>query len=127
MAAVGGSIESVSISGRLFSVAGDSDFQFNLGGYSNEIQMNGDKTGRIIKTSIPFNIDSITLSVDLPLGDFDFLNDVKNGNDYVPISITLASGAIYQGLAIITGDMVLSSQNTSVTLALSGPGDLTLQ
>ncbi len=44
MAAVGGSIESVTLDGRTFAVAADAEAQRKLGGFENEVQANGDGT-----------------------------------------------------------------------------------
>ena len=64
MTAVGGPIASVSLRGRYFSVAEDAESNRKLGGFKNEIQMNGDKTGRLIKSAVPWSADGLTLSCD---------------------------------------------------------------
>ena len=127
MSAVGGSIESVTIRGREFAVAADAEAQRKLGGWENEVQANGDGTARIIKTRVPLSIDGLTLNVDDDRGDHEFLQDVANGTDFVPIAITYASGATYQGEAMITGEMQASSQNATAAVSLMGPGILTKQ
>ena len=48
MAAVGGSIESVTLDGREYGVAADAEAQRKLGGWENEIQSNGDGTARMV-------------------------------------------------------------------------------
>ena len=127
MSAVGGSIESVTIRGHEFAVAADAEAQRKLGGWENEVQANGDGTARIIKTRVPLSIDGLTLNVDDDRGDHEFLQDVANGTDFVPIAITYASGATYQGEAMITGEMQASSQNATAAVSLMGPGILTKQ
>lgn len=127
MAAVGGSIESVALDGRTFSVAADAEAQRKLGGFENEVQANGDGTARIIKTRVPLMIDGLTLSVDDSRGDHEFLQALANRKDFFPISLTYASGQTYQGRAIITGELPASSQNATAAVSLSGPGILTRQ
>lgn len=127
MAAVGGSIESVSLDGRTFSVAADAEAQRKLGGFENEVQANGDGTARVIKTRVPLMIDGLTLSVDDSRGDHEFLQALANRKDFFPISLTYASGSTYQGRAIITGELQASSQNATAAVSLSGPGILTRQ
>ena len=51
--AIGGSIESVSIGGRPFTVASDADATRDLGGYTSETRANGDGTTRDILTRKP--------------------------------------------------------------------------
>lgn len=127
MVAIGGSIESVTISGRRFSVASDADSNRKLGGSESEIQANGDGTVRKIKTSVPWMIDGLTLSVDDILGDHEFLQSVANRNTLVPITITYASGLSYQGTGTITSELQYSSQNSTASVTLGGNGNLTRQ
>lgn len=127
MAAVGGSIESVTINGREFAVAADAEAQRKLGGWENEVQANGNGTARIIKTRVPLSIDGLTLSVDDDRGDHEFLQAIADGTDFVPIALTYASGITYQGEATITGEMQTSSQNATAAVSLMGPGVLTKQ
>lgn len=127
MAAVGGSIESVSVAGRIFAVAADADGTRKLGGYSNEVQANGNGTARIVKTYEAWSIEGLTLVVDDSRGDHEFLQDVAEGNGMVPITITYVSGITYQGTGTITGGIAASSQNATAEVAFGGEGALTAQ
>lgn len=127
MPATGGSIESVTLNGRNFAVAADAEAQRKLGGFENEVQANGNGTARIIKTRVPLSIDGLTLEVDDDRADHEFLQDLSNLNDFFPIAITYASGAVYQGRAQITGELQASSQNATAAVSLMGPGLLTKQ
>lgn len=125
MAVVGGSIESVSLRGRLFAVAADAEANRKMGGFENEVQSNGDGTARIIKTRVPLSIDGLTLNMDDARGDHEYLQSLANMREYFPISITYASGLTYGGSAIITGELTSSSQNATASVSLMGPGELT--
>lgn len=127
MAATGGSIESISLKGRIFAVAADAEASRKLGGFENEVQANGNGTARIIKTRVPLSIDGLTLTVDDTRGDHEFLQDLSNATDYFPISITYASGVTYGGTAIITGELATSSQSATAAVSLMGPGELAKQ
>ena len=127
MAAVGGSIEDVTLDGRTYSVAADAEAQRKLGGWENEVQANGDSTARLIKTRVPLKIDGLTLDTDDDNGDQEFLQELADRNDFFPIAITYASGLTYQGSAQITGEMQASSQNALTAVTLEGPGILTKQ
>lgn len=127
MTAVGGSIESLTLSGRTFSVAADADSNRKIGGYENEVQANGDTTGRLIKTAVPSSLDGLTVAIDDTRGDAEFLQDLQNAKDFFPVSITYASGVVYQGNMQIVGETQISSQNTTASIALMGSGPLTQQ
>lgn len=127
MPATGGSIESVTLKNRTFSVAADADGQRKLGGFENDVQANGDSTSRLIKTRVPWGLADITVSMDDANGDHEFLQGLADQNDFFTCTITFASGAIYQGQGAITGELQVSSQNTTAALSIMGTGVLTKQ
>lgn len=127
MAFVGGSIESLVLSGREFGVATDADSNRKLGGFENEIQANGNGTARLIKTRMNWKLDGLTVSVDDDKGDHEFLQELSDRNDFFAIAITYASGEVYQGSGSIIDELQTSSQNALASFALSGPGVLTKQ
>lgn len=128
MAAVGGPILSLSLDGRGFNVAHDSEASRMLGGTSNEVEPNGDGlTARIIKTVTPWSIDGLTLEVDDDRGDHEFLQALCNGNRFFTVACTFASGATWQGSGQIVGELTWSSKNTTAGVSLKGAGVLTKQ
>ncbi len=127
MAAVGGSIESITLDGRNFAVAADAEAQRKLGGFENEVQANGDGTARLIKTRVPLSLDGLTLEIDDDRADQEFLQELTNRNDFFPVVISYASGNDYQGTAQIVGETQTSSQNATAAVSLMGPGILTKQ
>ena len=60
-------------------------------------------------------------------GDAEFIESVKKLNDFVPCSMTLASGLIYQGSGMITGETPTSSQSATMPISMKGPGEMTKQ
>jgi trimethylamine:corrinoid methyltransferase-like protein len=127
MGAVGGSIESVSIKGRGFAVAADADASRKLGGFENENQMNGNGTTRTVKTRVGWMVSGLSLSLDDTMGDQEFLQEIADGLEQVPISVTLASGAIYSATGTITGEISGSTQSATGEIELSGGGKLEKQ
>jgi len=127
MAAVGGSIEGITLNGRNFPVAADAESQRKLGGFENEVQSNGDGTARLIKTRVPLSIDGLTLEIDDDRADQEFLQDVSDRKDFVPLVISYASGADYQGTVQLVGETQVSSQNATAAVSFMGPGILTKQ
>lgn len=127
MAAVGGSIESVALDGRIFSVAADSDSNRKIGGYENEVQANGDGTGRLLKTRVPSSIDGLSLSIDEDRGDAEYLQELQDRKDFFPVAVTYASGTVWQGDMQIVDEVSISSQNATADIALMGAGPLSRQ
>lgn len=125
--AIGGPIESVGIAGRTFSVAADADSNRMLGGFTNEVAANGDGGARLLKTRVPWKIDGLSLSIDDLRGDQEFLQEVTDGKDFVPMDVTYASGAVYSGLGTLIEDVSSSSASTTAAVTLSGPQKLVKQ
>jgi hypothetical protein len=127
MPAIGGSLESITLDGRNFAISADAEANRKLGGFENEVQSNGDGTARLIKTRVPLSLDGLTLEIDDDRGDHEFLQQLSNRQDFFPIALTYASGAVYQGTAQITGETQASSQSATASVNLMGPGVLTKQ
>ena len=127
MSAIGGSIEAITLAGRIFPVAADAESQRKLGGFENEVQANGDGSARIIKTRTPLSLDGLTLEMDDDRGDQEFLQELANQKDYFVVAITFVSGAVYSGTAMIVGEMQGSSQSATAAVSLMGPGKLEKQ
>ena len=127
MAAVGGSLESVTLDGRNFPIPADAEAQRKLGGWENEVQANGDSTARLIKTRVPLSLDGLTVEIDDSRGDNEFLQGLADRNDFWPMALTYASGKTYQGTCQIVGEFQASSQSATGAISLMGPGVLTQQ
>lgn len=125
--ATGGSIESVNIGGRLFAVAADADANRKLGGFEVETQPNGNGTGRKVKTRVSWAVSGLSLELDDDRGDQEYLQGVSDSNGFVPISVTYASGAVYQGNGTVSGELQGSSMNATGSVELSGPGEFKRQ
>ena len=126
-APIGGSIECISVDAQLFAVAADADATMALGGWSNEVQPNGDGTSRIIKTRIPWTLSGLTVAVDDDAQNQEFLQTIADGNIFVPCTIRMASGVVYQGTGTITENVERSTQSATCTVSLSGIGTLSKQ
>jgi len=126
-AAVGGSIQEVSIDGRIYAVAADADATRNLGGFTNEVQPNGDGSGRMIKTRASWVLSGLTLSINDDAGDQAALQAVADLTEFVVVTVTLASGTTYRGKGTITEAIEFSTQNSTAGVTLSGPDKLERQ
>lgn len=122
MAVIGGSIESVILDGTRFSVPGDTEAQMKLGGFENEVQVAGDGRVRVTKNRMPPGLDGLSVFVDDSQNDLEFLQALADRNTLFPFAVTYVSGAVYQGIAQITGDLQWSSQTSIATVSLMGEG-----
>ena len=127
MPAVGGYITDINLFGRPLVSAEDAELSIQLGGDNNDVLMNGDGSGRLIKTLMPWTADGITIKNDHEKKDHEFIQEAANRNTFGAITIGMTSGAIYQGDGQITGEITASSKNATVTFSVKGTGILTQQ
>jgi hypothetical protein len=125
--ASGGSIEEVSIAGRSFAVPADNEAQIGIGGFNNEVQMNGNGTARLIKLRVPNKLDGLLVQCDHSNGDLEFLQERADSSDFFVFSCTLADGTVYQGVSQIVDEVLGSSQNVTAAVSIQGPQKLTRQ
>lgn len=130
--AIGGSIKRISIKGRPFAVAADADANRDLGGYTVEVQSNGDLTARKIMTAKPWMADGLAVVCDHDRNDQQFLQDIADGKDagddgFYDMTITHVDDNVFQGRGTITGDIKMSTKNVTAPITLSGPDKLTKQ
>lgn len=124
---VSGSIQAISIAGRIFPVAADADGNRSIGGFTNEVQSNGDGSARIVKTRVPWIIGGLTVEVDDTRGDQEFLQGIADSLEYKPITLELASGETWMGQGTIADAIEFSTQNGTAGITLSGPQKLERQ
>lgn len=124
---VGGSVDAIALEGREFAVAADADITRKLGGFENEAQANGNGTVRIVKLRVPWALGGVVIEIDDTRGDQEYIQGLANRNTNFAIAITYVSGVTYQGQGQITDEAPSSSQNTTATISLMGPGEITPQ
>lgn len=124
---VGGPITELSLAGRDLSVAEDAESNRKIGGNENEVQMNGDGTARLIKTLVPWSADGLAINCADDDEVHEFLQGLADRNDFFPIVVGYASGAIWQGDGQIVGEIPYSSKNTTIPISLMGTGTFTQQ
>jgi len=127
MGGIGGSIESITLAGRIFSVTADTKTIIQLGGFQNTVESNSDGTVRIIKIRVPMSLSGIVVQIDSLRGDNEYLQGLSNSTDFFPISLILPSGEIRQGVAQLIGELSENVDTATMTINLMGPGTLTSQ
>lgn len=123
----GGSIESVEIRGRTFAVTADADAKVVLGGFKKEVKINGNGTRRTVKTRVPWSISGVSISLDSDKGDHEFLQQIADQSEDVPVVLTYADGTSYQGKGTLVDDLEGSTMESTAECKLSGGGKLTKQ
>jgi hypothetical protein len=124
---IGGSIQEISIAGRVYSVAADADVQRKLGGFENEEQANGNETSRKIMTRVTWSLTGLTLDIDDSNGDHEFLQERADAKRREVFTVTYVDGSIYQGTGGPIGEIQFSSASATASVDFGGPGKLTKQ
>jgi hypothetical protein len=128
MSAVGGSVKECSIRGRIFAPAGDAEVKMNLGGYQNDIHANGDGSSRQEKTMTAASLEGLVISIDHDKSDLSFLQEISDGSDFVPFSITYVDDTTFQGKCQIMGDLpAVGTKTSTAELKLGFDGKITPQ
>ena len=127
MPAIGGSIQAVSLRGRLFPVAADADANRNIGGFTVEVQANGDGSARKLLTRTPWSIGGLSLEIDDDRQDQEFLQEIAATKGWVSCTIELASGDVYMGQGTVSDTIEMSMANVTAPVTLTGPQKLEAQ
>lgn len=124
---VGGPLDSITLNGREFPVAADADVGRKLGGRENEIQMNGNGTGRLIQTPVPSGFTGLVVDCDDTRNDHEYVEDLKNQQEFFPVTVTYISGAVYEGTMQITSELIFNNLASTLAFDLQGAQPLTRQ
>ena len=125
--AIGGPIESVSIDGRVFAVTADADATRKLGGNNLDTGPNGNGTSRILVTRESWSVEGLVLECDDFRDDQEYIQQLNENPRFADIALTYASGAVYGGSGIVSGDNTMSNLTATMTVNLKGSGKLTRQ
>ena len=125
MPANAGPLETVSVDGREFLAVGDASPDRILGGYTNEILINGNqKTHRTLKTPTPWSMADSEFECNDELGDQEYLEQKQASEADLDFVYTYASGAVYQGVGQLTGDLAYKGMTASISFGSGGSGEL---
>jgi len=124
---IGGSILSISLNGRQFSVPADADFSQKIGGFENEVMANGDSTSRLLMTRVPFKLSSVSVAIDDTIQDFEFLQSIADAKEFADLVVEFASGALWTGQGQIIGELTRATATATSEFEISGTGTLVQQ
>jgi hypothetical protein len=117
----GGHPRQVSINGREYDPAPDSSVTIILSGWTNENLATGNGGIHTNQNRKLGGFDGLTLSISGAESDYEAMQAVANGEELVPVNITLANGDTYSGSLQIEGDLNFNGGDGTVELAMRGP------
>lgn len=121
MASVRGSdIRQMMIGGREFDVAPESNVTYRLAGYTNESTPTGNGGMHTVQRRKLGGFESLPLSVDPTRGDIEYLQDLADKGEPVPMSMATAT-ATYAGQLTIQGDINPNTGDGQVEISALGP------
>ena len=116
-----GDIRQFTYGGREFDIKGeDANVVIDLGGFTSEVGLNGNKTLHVTKRSKKATVSDVTVSIDDNRKDLEFLQGKQDSSELAPLSITLASGVTYSGQMAVVGDLQKSTGDGTATLTFEG-------
>jgi hypothetical protein len=115
-----GALKRIQVKGRPFAVSGENAGNRTLGGRENEIAKNGDSTVRVLQKEVPWKLADVEISTDM-LGH-QFMQDIADIGEEVPIMWTLANDAIVSGLGIPTGTIEFDQMTGLLKCTFEGSG-----
>ena len=124
MATISGSIQSLTLNGRRFTVAADVECEIKSGGFKNEVLVNGDGTTRVKKTRVPWQCTP-EVNINSDTDDFEYRETLKDNTLDVNTVVELVNGVRYQGIGTITGDLTYSTLEGKTKLEISGEKSMT--
>ena len=124
---VSGSIREVSLAGRIFPVTADSDPGRQLGGFTNEIQANGDGSVRVVQTRMPWSVSGLTLVINNGRQDQEYIQNLIDSGSLFVFSITYADSVTYSGSAQVVGEFDRASMAGTAEVGFMGSQKLTQQ
>ena len=115
-----GTLQSIVIAGRRFTVDAESGGKVTLSGFSNEVKPNADGTNRIVKTRHPGKIEDCDLIADNDRDDLEFLQESQDSLEFLDISATEIDGTVLGGNMQITDEIALELEDGKIPIALVG-------
>jgi hypothetical protein len=115
-----GDIRHCTIKGREFDPAPEASPTIMLSGYTNDAAPTGNGNMQLTAKRKLGGIDSLDLSIDDTRQDLEFLQDLADSGETVPVTLTLASGIAYNGSLAITGEIQKNTGDGKASLSMRG-------
>jgi hypothetical protein len=116
-----GDIRQLTIGGREIDIkGGDANVNIDLGGYSNEVGINGNGSVHNTQRRKIAGFSDCPVSVDDVRQDLEYLQGLSDAGRETDVTMTLASGVTYRGALIPVGDIVKATGDGTLTLEMRG-------
>lgn len=116
-----GDIRHFTAKGKELDIKGeDANVNFDLGGYTTEMGINGNGTRHKTQRRKKSLIGDLPVSIDDDRGDLEFLQAIANSGESVPVTIELASGVKYGASMDLTGEIRKASGDGIATITWEG-------
>jgi len=115
-------IEHADVGSRNFSVQADQDVLKDIGGYTAEIQINGNGTGHKKMAAKGWELSGIQSETDDVAGDQEFLQAVQDSPEFATITWQHINETVYSGLGTLTGDLKHNTNTGYTALSIMGVG-----
>lgn len=116
----GGDISQLLIGGREFEPVGDANVTYRLSGFSNETTPTGSGGVHTKQTRKLGGFDSLPISIDAEQEDLEYLQDIANSGEPVPMAMTLPSGRTYSGELTIQAEVDANTGDGQVEITALG-------
>jgi len=115
-----GAMRNMTIGGRGFKVSHDGSGSKQIGGSSNELQMNGDGSFRTIRSVVPGSISDVNVELNDSNGDLEYLQGLATDGTETVVVATYASNISYTGSLVIIGEVQKDEMTGLATLSFQG-------
>lgn len=113
-------MDKISGASREMACKGSEDCTIDLGGYSNETQMNGNGTGHHKMAAKPWRIEGLMAESDD--GVLEFLQGTVNSAGGAVFTLSFVNGDVYKGTGKIEGDLRANKGTGYIPITATGPG-----
>jgi hypothetical protein len=104
-----------------FDVAPESNVTYRLAGFTNETAPTGNGSAHTTQRRKLGGFESLPLSVDASRQDVEFLQDLADAGEAIPMFMTLASNITYGGSLTIQGEIDPNTGDGQVEIGALGP------
>jgi hypothetical protein len=94
----------------------------DLGGETNKLEMNGDKTARIITETKSWKLSGLKVSIEEERDDMEFLQGIAKKKKFGDCTATYADETTRGGKGTIVDDIVKDEKTSTAEITLAGPG-----
>lgn len=116
----GGDIRQLTIDGREFAVNAEASVNIDPGGFANTTSLTGNGGLHVSQIRKVAGFSDCTISADDELNDLKFLQDLADNARAVSVTMTLASTITYSGQLVLTGELMKSTNEGTITLEMRG-------